>query len=188
MDSSARRSSTTIVLLIIILLMGVEIIYLVRQNRQLRTVAAEQSTLQIMQQGQSVPPLRALDLDGRAVELDFDGKTSTILVWFSPSCHVCKENVSFWNDIFNRFQNDRVRFLALSDAEQTETKAYAAENNLTLPVIIMTDSDLIEAYNGHIMPQTALISCQGRIEKVWPGALEKSRQDEIIAALDSLSR
>jgi len=169
--------------------MGLEIIYLVYQNRRLQALVAEGSALQILQQGQIVPPLTAKDLDGAAVDMQYGERSaSTLLIWFSPSCHVCQENTPFWNDIYTRYRTNKIRFLALCDADGDEAKAYVAQNALTFPVISMTDDRLIDAYNGRVMPQTALISPRGGIEKVWPGALEKSRQDEITAALDSLSK
>lgn len=189
MDAPARKSTLTVVLLIIIVIMGCEIIYLIYQNRRLQSMLTEASSIQVLQQGQIVPPLRAKDLNGVAVEVEYgEGEPSTVLIWLSPSCDVCEENVAFWNDIYGRYKSDRIRFLALSDAEVSEAKAYVAKHSLTFPIVGVTDDRLIDAYNGRVMPQTALISPQGGIEKVWPGALEKSRQDEITTALDALTK
>ena len=148
----------------------------------------ESASLQILEQGQLVPAVTATDLDGAAVEVRYgEGEPPTVLIWFSPACHVCEENSAFWNDLYSGYQSKDIRFLALCDAPPDEAKAYAAARSLIFPVVSITDDRLIDAYNGRVMPQTAIISPQGTIERVWPGALEKSRQDEITATLDTLT-
>ncbi len=189
MSIGARKNLFTVLLLVIIVVMGFEIVYLVYQNRRLQALLAETSSLQVLQEGQKVPPLAATDLTGNPISLRYgEQEPSTLLIWFSPSCHVCKENSAFWNDIYAKFNMPGLRIVAMCDAGVEEAKAYAAEQAYVFPVVSVTDDRLIEAYNGRVMPQTALISPQGGIRKVWPGALEKSRQDEIIAALNALKR
>jgi peroxiredoxin len=189
MGASTRRNLFNIILLIVIVIMGLEIVYLVYQNKKLQAMVAAGSSLQILQQGQQVPPLAAHDLDGAAVNISYDNdQVSTLLIWFSPSCHVCSENATFWNQLYGRYKSAKVRFLALCDAEAAEAKSYVTQNGLIFPAVSITEDRLIEAYNGRVMPQTALISPLGEIVKVWPGALEKSRQDEITAVLDSLTQ
>jgi peroxiredoxin len=183
-----RKNSLTVLLLIIIVIMGIEIIYLIYQNRELRAMLDETASFQILEQGQPVPAVMATDLDGAAVEVRYgEGEPTTLLIWLSPSCHVCEENSAFWNDIYSGYQSKDIRFLALCDAPTEEAKTYAAAHSLIFPVVSITDDRLIDAYNGRVMPQTAIISPQGTIERVWPGALEKSRQDEITATLDTLT-
>jgi peroxiredoxin len=188
MESSTRKNSLTVVLLLVIVIMGLEIVYLVYQNRRLQSALTEASSLQVLEQGQMVPALTAAYLDGTPAQVVYgDNQPSTVLIWFSPSCHVCKDNADFWNLLYVRYRHsERVRFLAMSDSDPAETGPYVTQHALTFPVICVTDDRLIDAYNGRVMPQTALISPQGAIEQVWPGALEKTRQDEITAALDLL--
>jgi len=189
MPAPARRSLLTPVLLVIILVMGGEIVYLISQNRRLQTMLADVPSLQVLQQGQTVPSLTATDLDGDNVSVRYGpNEPSTLLIWFSPTCHICAENAEFWNDIYRRYHGSpEVRFLGMSDAGADDTRAYVADRQLAFPVICVTDASLVDVYNGHVMPQTALISPRGAIEKVWPGALEPGRRDEIGAVLDSLT-
>jgi len=189
MSTGAGKNLFTVLLLVIIVVMGLEIVYLMYQNRRLQAVVAESSSLQILQEGQKVPPLTAPDLNGNQVNLRFgQNEPSTLLIWFSPSCHVCKENAAFWNDLFARFNKPGLRIVAMCDADVEVAKRYVAENALAFPVVSVTDDRLIDAYNGRVMPQTALLSPLGGIVKVWPGALERSRQDEVVTALNSLKQ
>src|SRR5262245_26439352 len=189
MPGFVRRNSLTIALCALILVMGAEILFLVRQNRRLQSMLAHMPPMQVLQQGQSLPPLSATDIDGAGVAMRYgEREPSTVLIWFSPSCHLCAENAPFWNGLYDRFRaSQNVRFLVMSDSGVDETRAYMAESHLKLPVVCVTDESLLDAYNGRVMPQTALISPRGAIEKVWPGALEETRQIEITAVLDSLT-
>lgn len=184
-----RKISLNAVLLIVVVVMSGEIIYLIYQNRRLQSMLADVPSMQVLQQGQAVPSLSATDLDGATVAVGYgDGEPSTVLIWFSPSCHLCAENAPFWNAIFDRYDpSASVRFLFMSDSAVDKTRAYVAEHALNVPVVCVIDESLIDAYNGRVMPQTALISPQGGIERVWPGALEETRQAEIMAVLDSLT-
>jgi peroxiredoxin len=189
MDPSTRKNTLTVLLLVIIVIMGCEIGYLIYQNRELQSMLAQAASVQILQQGQSVPPLTAEALDGTAVSVRYaEREPSTVLIWFSPSCHVCGENSAFWNELYRRYgSSPGVRFLALSDTEANETRTYVSEHSLAFPIVCVTDDRLIDAYNGRVMPQTAIISPRGGIVQVWPGALETARQNEIITLLDSLT-
>ena len=96
MDSSTRKNSLTFILLFVIVIMGLEIVYLVYQNRQLQAALTEASSLQVLEQGQMVPALTAAYLDGTPAQVLYgDNEPSTVLIWFSPSCHVCEDNAVF---------------------------------------------------------------------------------------------
>jgi len=189
MASSARQNLLNTLLLIVIVVMGCEMVYLIYQNRQLRSALDQAPAMQVLQRGQTVPPLTTTDLDGNVVAIHYgDGEPATVLIWFSPTCHVCADNAPFWNDIYERYcTSSEIRFLAMSDAGADETRGYVTEQAMRFPVVCATRASLVDAYNGRVMPQTALISPRGTIEQVWPGALEASRRDEIIAELDSLT-
>jgi peroxiredoxin len=189
MAPSARGNALTVILMILVVIMGAEIVYLITQNRYLQSLLAEAPQLQVLQKGQAVPPVTATDLDGDDASLRYGaGAPSTVLIWFSPSCHLCAENTLFWNDLYDRYKaSPQLRFLAMSDSDAEETRNYVADHALQVPVLSVTDDRLIDAYNGHVMPQTALISPRGDVKRIWPGALEEFRQDEITAALDSLT-
>lgn len=188
MAASSRGNSLTVMLLVLIVVMGGEILYLIHQNRRLQAMVAGVQSAHTLREGQTVPPLSATTLDGDAVDLRYgSSEPSTILIWFSPSCHVCAQNTDFWNRIYDRYRGaGGVRLLAMSDSDVGETKAYTATHGLRFPVVCVTDERLINAYNGRVMPQTALISPQGDIERVWPGALEEPRQEEVTGVVDAL--
>lgn len=189
MAAPARKESFTLVLLILVVVMGCEIAYLIYQNRRLQSALAVVPSRQVLQQGQTLSPLNATDLDGTAVTVRYgEGEPSTVLIWFSPSCHICAGNATFWNDLYDRFKDSpRLRFLVMSDTGAAATRAYVAAHGLDMPVACVTDDATIAAYNGRVLPQTAFILPDGTIARVWPGALERTRRDEITTLLGSFA-
>jgi len=189
MAASARKDWLSILLLVLVVVMGAEIVYLVGQNRRLEFALDSIPSHQVLQQGQAFPPLAATDLDGADVAVHYGaGEPSTVLIWLSPTCHICGDNVAFWNDLYARFQgSSRLRFLVLSDTGPADTRTYVDEHGLALPVACVTDDAMIDAYNGRVVPQTAFILPDGTIARVWPGALEEARQNEISTLLRSFT-
>jgi peroxiredoxin len=186
---AVARNFVNVLVFAVIVVMGGEIVYLVRQNQHLRSMLAEESPLQVLRQGHTLPPMSSADLDGNPMTVRYgQGEPSTVLIWFSPTCHLCANNVPFWNQLYGRYQaSPSIRFLALSDTEPVETRAYVTEHDLMFPVVCVTDASVLQAYNGQVVPQTAILSSSGAIDRVWPGPLEAARQGEITAALDSLA-
>jgi peroxiredoxin len=189
MASPLRRHSLNLGLLLLIVIMAAEMGVLVRQNRRLQAMLTQASPDLPLRPGQILPPVTASGLDGGEVTLRYEeGGPSTVLIWFSPSCHVCAENAAFWNEAYDRYKaSPRLRFLALSDSNPGETRTYVSDQGLELPVASVADGSVIDAYNGRVLPQTALVSPTGLVLEAWPGALDRGRRIAIVAALDSLS-
>ena len=187
MTSGVKRDYLTIVLIIVILAMGFEIVYLVQQNRKLSALLENPGgSFPLLERSDIVPPLTATDINGQPLEITYTpGSPHTVLLWFSPTCHSCEENLEFWKGMYTTFKSDRVRFLGLCDVSVDEAQAFAQQHQLTFPIVNVTDDRMIELYKGRVMPQTVLISPTGEIIDSWPGAL--SEQFERIIR-DSLSK
>lgn len=70
MSEVVRKSLFSLALIVIILLMGIEIVYLVRQNRELRAqLASNGPPLAVLQRDDQLPPVHALSLQGDSLNL-----------------------------------------------------------------------------------------------------------------------
>lgn len=187
MATPTRKDLLAIVLTLVVLIMGIEIVVLTIQNRRLRTALAETTQYQPLQTSQQLPSLSGSDLDGNSVDIRYGADVPpTLLIWLSPSCHICRENLSFWKSLYGNHKSARFRFLVLCSGTVEEARAYVTQNQLNFPVVSMTNDSLVSAYNGYVLPQTALISPSGSITNVWPGALDSNQQEEIVTLLNSL--
>jgi peroxiredoxin len=184
-----KQNTWISVLTILLVIMGVEIVYLVYQNRRLqRTVASLAQPFNTLKQEQRVPAIVGEDVTGKSVDITYSSDAPyTMLFWFSPSCDVCQENAAFWNETYVRFPPGKLRYVGLCAASEDEARQYATLHGMAFRVISIMDDRLVQAYNGHVLPQTAIVSPDGRILKAWPGALDRSRQDEITKTLQDLT-
>ena len=188
MSSELRKNWVSILLSIIIILMGLEIIYLVRQNRQLRSLVAESHrTIKTLAPGDTVPSFVGRDIYGNTVSIQFAPvRPHTLLLWFSSSCSACGENLSFWNELYQGYSADVVHFLGMGVGDLTEIQAVAADFDIKFPVVCANDPFYRETYRGNIYPQTLLISPEGVVRDTWVGSLQQEQKDSIITALAQL--
>jgi len=177
---------TVIVLLVVIVLMAVEILYLIRENHRLQGIVAESSVLyNTLQARQRVPSVEGEDVQGARAELRYSSTAPhTLLMLFSPDCGPCQENAAFWQSLTAVPAGDSLRYFGLCVGGPSACAGYAAEHGLTFPVMAVTDERLAAAYNGHVLPQTAIVSPEGIVLRTWPGALGQEQQQEVTGELE----
>jgi peroxiredoxin len=188
MGSAARKNWVSILLSIIVVLMGLEIIFLVRQNRQLRSLVAEsRRTINTLGPGDTVPSFIGRDIYGNTISIQFaPARPHTLLLWFSSSCSACEDNLSFWNELYQGYSADLVHFLGMGVGDSAEIQVVAADFDIKFPVVCANGPFYREAYRGNIYPQTLLISPEGVVCDTWVGSLRQEQKDSIITALTQL--
>jgi len=183
----AKKNQLTVILLIIIALMGTEIIYLVYQNRKLQSMVGDPTSyFKTLKPDQSVPSIRARDIEGKDISFRYSpAEPYTLLLWFSAACEACRTNFEFWNELYDGRIDSRIRFAGFCSGTPDESRQIASEQNIRFPVLSISDPSMVEAFGGNILPQTILISPEGKVLNSWPGALEKKGKDEIISELQA---
>ncbi len=179
-----------IVLGAIIILMGAEIAYLTYQNRQLKAMLDDPSRFfeKTLQSGDSVPAVRAMDINGNEFSLTYsDDAPHTLILWFSPTCSSCEDNIGLWNDIYRRHIPGKLRIVGFCACAAAEGREAATANAMQFPVLAVTEQSIVDMYKGNLLPQTVLIAPNGQILQVWPGALLDRQKKEILSHLGSLA-
>ncbi|UCD93389.1 MAG: TlpA family protein disulfide reductase [Candidatus Zixiibacteriota bacterium] len=178
----------TYILIAIIAVMGVEIVYLVIQNRRLREIIEDpKKYFKALSQNDVVPSFTARDIEGNDVSLRYSAEAPhTLLFWFSPGCSVCKENIDLWNEIHRGFSSDNLRILGMCAGSPEEAREYVAANGLEFQVMCADDPYIMETYKGNVLPQTVAISPVGAVLGVWPGAVGQTQEKEIMAIVQQL--
>jgi len=177
-------------LTIAIFLMGAEIGYLIYQNQKLRAVIANPDAYyRTLQRGETVPAVRTQTVDGQDLELQYspDGPY-TCLFWFSSSCESCTDNFAFWNTLYSDFAAAGIRFVGMCACEPEEARALQRSLGLNFPIVSATDQVIIDAYQGHLLPQTVLISPTGTIEHIWPGPLDENSRLDVAGTIAGVSQ
>jgi peroxiredoxin len=183
-----RGSRINILLILIILAMGAEIIYLVCRNRELQSIIDDPRNLfTTLTQDDIVPAISAQDIYGRDISLRYyAGAPYTLLLWFGPTCKSCGENIGVWNRIFRERDSTSLRVIGMCAGNPDEARNYVEEYGLEFPVISARDRHIVEVYKGNVLPQTVVVSPEGKILGVWPGALDFAREEEVIGFLGEL--
>jgi len=181
-----RKNLTTLLLVAVITLMGIEIVYLVYQNRQLRQMIDDPSRFfeKTLQAGQTVPAIRAEDVNGNELALTYsqDGPY-TLVLWFSPTCSSCEDNFEFWQDVHRLSKPEKLRIVGFCACTVGEAKEEITAKQLGFPVLAATEPTIVDLYKGNLLPQTILIAPDGLIKSVWPGALLESKKKDILSIL-----
>jgi peroxiredoxin len=186
MSPIAAKDRWTVILIVVVILMGIEILYLMYQNHQLKSLIQDpKKYFKTLKPEETVPAFTAYDADGNDVSIRYSPEAPrTLLFWFAPGCESCEGNIDFWNEIYDKYKDSpSMRYLGLCAGTPDEAREFIDTYRIQFPVICVTDKFIVEAYEGHVLPQTVLISPEGKIIKVWPGALEKNKEDEILSYL-----
>jgi peroxiredoxin len=184
-----HKNRTTFLLVAIIILMGAEIVYLVYQNRQLRQMVDDPARFfeKTLRAGQTVPAIRAEDINGKEVGLTYSPDSPfTLVLWFSPTCSSCEDNFGFWQDVYRLSKPEKLRIVGFCACTVGEGKEVTVARQLNFSVLAATEPTIVDLYKGNLLPQTILIAPDGQIMNVWPGALLESQKKEILSILGSL--
>jgi peroxiredoxin len=176
----------SIVLIVLVVAMGIEILFLVQENRKLRSaMTARRGPFKILNPEEKVPPLVGVDQKGDEVRVEYPSPQQTVLLWFSTGCPSCEHNVEFWKEIYKKHRSPHVRFLGVTTADEEKTEELA--DRFGFPVLIVSDYALLDQYKVEVIPQTMLIDQNGVVRKVWPGPLSDNYKKEMERMLASSS-
>lgn len=122
--------------------------------------------------GSSVPSLRAVDHNGRSVELGGGGYT---LVYFYPmdSTPGCTAEACAFRDVWDSYEQAGVRVIGVSTDDDESHRAFAAEYELPFSLIADTDRRWAVAFGvgstlGLSSRVSFLIDGEGRIARTYP--------------------
>ncbi len=179
----------SVVLIALIVVMGVEILLLVRENQKLRSALSHpENPFKTLDPGEKVPSLFGINLDGIDFKIEYPSKERTILVWFSPACPACEENLEFWKETYHNYSSENLRFIGVTDFGKDKTAEFVQRNQLEFPILIVSNLSLLDHYKVEVIPQIILIDTNGIVQKVWAGSLTGKNKKEIQGMLLSSNK
>lgn len=178
----------SIILIVLVIAMGVEILFLVSENRKLRSaLTARRGPFTVLNPEERVPPLVGIDLDGQEVKVEFPSSEQTVLFWFSAACPSCEHNVEFWREMYQKRSSPELRFFGITTAGEGKTEELTEKFPFEFPILTVSDYSLLDQYKVEVIPQTMLIDENGLVRKVWPGPLSENYKIEIEEMITSSS-
>lgn len=155
---------SNLVLWAVVVVLAIAVLALVRQIGVLHERVAPAGALvgrEGPRVGEPVPPLAALDWAGRPLTIGgaaADGK-STLLVFVSPSCPVCKTMLEILDAVL-RSEQRWLRLVLASDGTREEHEAFVRDHGLAeRPYVLSRQVGL--AYQVGKLPYAVLIDAQG---------------------------
>ena len=169
-----------IILIVLVLIMGVEILFLVQENKKLReALSHSRGPVKILSPEEKVPSLAGVDLRGGELKVEYPSSRKTILFFFSPACPACEENLEFWKEIYQKYDSDKLRVIGATSFARDKTEEFVRKYQLNFQVVIVSDASVLDKYKVEVVPQTMLIDTSGTVQKVWPGILSENYKKEI---------
>lgn len=152
---------------------------LIRQNRDLRVRLRPR----LLVTGNTVSDLVAANLDGvlTSVALPSKAPARLLLIAFSPGCAYCQENQSKWAAIAEELRSrGNWSILWISRDSTKATRDYCERNRIPLSEVL---ADPIQNTYRQLgleeVPQTAVISAAGVVEKAWTGRLTQGLVEDM---------
>lgn len=164
--------------LVLIVALMVEVILLIRENKQLKTTLAQLQPVQL-KPGERAEPFRIESLDGTPGEFTYSPGKKYLLFIFSTSCSHCENTLVYWQHIAANNNGRRCNIVGVSLDKPGETKKYTLEKNLTFSVVADADSNFGRKYKISGVPTTILVGGDGVVERSWYGELSATQSDDI---------
>ena len=146
----------------VVLFQGVIIFLLLRQLGVMYLGTARGVARDGLAPGQRAPDFTLPDLEGRPVSLvDFRG-LPLLLIFGSPTCVPCRALIPDLNVLASE-RREELRVLFLSQGRVDDTRRFASEAAVQVPVAAHPDDDLPGKYKARVTPFAFLIDGEGII-------------------------
>ncbi|PFG03062.1 TlpA family protein disulfide reductase [Bacillus sp. es.036] len=137
-----------------------------------------------IEEGNRAPDFTLYSLEGKEVSLsDSKGKVTFINFW-TTWCPPCKEEMP---DMQEFYEEDGKEFdaeifavnLTTNESSSQVVKDFARKNNLTFPILLDTEGELMETFATITIPTTYVIDKNGIIMKKVIGPMSKEMMNDL---------
>lgn len=137
----------------------------------LRRAVAKVNLESPLEIGALVPPIKASTMTGQRTQINYvAGEPRTVLYFFSPGCDTCERNVEKIKRLAD-IKSHEYRIIGLSLTEEG-LEQYAKDHDLNFPVYSQLGVDTTLTYKLGRVPQTTIISDEGRVLANWYGPFD----------------
>ncbi len=178
-------SFTEIATAVLILGLSVIIIYLVDDNRKLRSIIESPNrSSETLKENDPVRMaiVRKVTSDSLEVKI-LNRKRKTIIFVFSTTCPSCRRSIKYWNFIADSARYHGYDVFAVSVHDRLKTIEYSKSNPSDFPVYYANDSSFRSAFKISTVPQTILISNDMLVKNIWIGLIDSLKMEEIARSL-----
>jgi len=107
-----------------------------------------------------------------------------LLVFFSPNCPHCREEVPALNAVYNKHKDTHdLVVLGAGYGSETSIEHFVEQNRVQYPVVSFTDRAILEMYGVSYVPHNVFFNREGNIVKTATGALSSSALESYLAGI-----
>lgn len=150
----------------------------------------------MLQAGDTVPALKALDDEGKSVAVKSLGDLFLVL-YFYPKDDTpgCTNEAGQFRDAYKKFLKKGAQVVGVSRDSVEKHQKFKAKYDLPFPLLADTESALCDAFgviveknmygkkSMGVQRSTFLIDCGGKIVRVWPKVKVDGHAEEVLASL-----
>jgi peroxiredoxin len=153
-----------------------------------RRIKARLPHLEPLKVGQKAPDFTAWTLEAEPVSLAHYAEHRVALVFVSPTCNPCREEVSTIVPLQLQRSAGNLLVVFVSDADEEDTKQLASELNITQPVLIAPRdrTSFLMDYKVNSTPAFCILNA-GKVEATG-SRLSEIIEDIAVASPDDLDR
>jgi len=121
--------------------------------------------------GDRVPSFEAQSVAGN-ISVEYETATRTqILLYLSPDCEYCSDQLPIWKDVVDQSDSDRFIFYVLVNdyADKNEVHRYVQSAQVRSTAILFIPQIVAESYRLFKTPTTIAVNANGVVERVWIG-------------------
>lgn len=176
---------------IFVALAAIQIVFLIRQNRELKqAVASLHSSPQTQTVTQKAPPpdflkpgdhltaFKAIGADGKEETISYSDRDYLLLIT-ATKCPWCAKTMPVWKEIAEKAKGLPIRILAVSVDGKGELSDYIKSNNIKFEVVNFADPSTVASYKAFATPQTIFVKRGGTVEKTWRGMLTEENGNDV---------
>ena len=130
-------------------------------------------TLSVFPQDNTAPDFNLPDMDGKNYQLSENtGKGPILINFWATWCMPCRAEMKKLKDIYKDYHDQGLEILSIS-IDDTKTvnkvKGFVKTNRYPFTILLDTNSEVFQLYQGSNPPQTVLIDQNGKIAYTHTG-------------------
>jgi hypothetical protein len=153
---------------LLILGLGADLIYVQKRMSHLELAASGNDALD----SAKLLPMPVTDRHGERASIEA-GKPRLIF-YMSPNCGSCGKNMPAWSEAAQRVGQTNVLFLIPDTSGLASIDTYLGKYNIAGYPAALADPEVLQRNSMTALPRTLLVDGNGRVEKVWRGAVTAS--------------
>lgn len=123
-------------------------------------------------------------LDGGTLTLSSLKGKPVLLVFFSPGCSHCKEEVPALNEVYRKYKDTSgLVVLGAGYGLEASVREFVEKNGVQYPVGYFTDRSIVETYGFTRVPYNVFFSRDGDIVRTHVGSLSLSNLESYLSEI-----